>query len=154
MDEDRRPVALVTGASAGIGAATARALADAGFGVTVAARRLGRLASLARRSAATRQQLDVTDRRSVEQLAESIDRLDLLVNNAGAALGMEPVAELDEEHWLDMFELNVLAVGRMVRTFLPLLLRARTVARSSTSGPPPASRSIQAAPAMRPRSTA
>ena len=121
MSEDRQPVALVTGASSGIGAASARALAAAGFDLLVAARRHDRLDRLAAEIGAQAHPLDVTDPASVAGLAESVERLDLLVNNAGAAFGLEPIGELDEDHWRGMFELNVLAVGRVVGAFLPLL---------------------------------
>ncbi len=129
--------ALVTGASSGIGRATAVALASAGFDVTVAARRLDRLEALAEEIGGTARRLDVTDPASVEALADEIERLDLLVNNAGGAFGLAPVAELDESHWRAMFELNVLAVARMVRAFLPALRRAehgQIVNVGSTSG--------------------
>lgn len=122
QDSPRR--ALVTGASSGIGRATAVALAEAGFDVIAAARRLDRLEALADEIGGTARRLDVTDRESVEALAAEIERLDLLVNNAGGAFGLEPVAELDEGHWREMFELNVLAIARMVRTFLPSLERS------------------------------
>lgn len=136
MSDDIRPIALVTGASSGIGAASARALSAAGFAVVAAARRLERLERLAAEIGGTAARLDVTDPASVERLAEATSRLDLLVNNAGAALGLEPVAELDEDHWRDMFELNVLAVARMVRTFLPRLVASggQIVNIGSTAG--------------------
>lgn len=124
MSNEPRKQALVTGASSGIGRASAVALAEAGFHVVVAARRLERLEALAGEIDGTARRLDVTDPASVEELAGEIDRLDLLLNNAGGAFGLEPVAELDERHWRDMFELNVLAVARMVRAFLPALGRA------------------------------
>lgn len=137
MPPETRRRALVTGASSGIGHATARALADAGFEVVAAARRLDRLEALVAEIGGTARRLDVTDRASVDALAAEIDHLDLLVNNAGGAFGLAPVAELDESHWRDMFELNVLAVARMVKTFLPALRRAehgQIVDIGSTSG--------------------
>lgn len=121
MSEENRRIALVTGASSGIGEATARALSKLGFEVVVAARRFERLQALAAEIGATPHRLDVTDPESVEALTEAVPALDLLVNNAGAALGLESVEELDEENWRGMFELNVLAVARMVRSFLPAL---------------------------------
>lgn len=136
MDREDKPLALVTGASSGIGAATARALAAAGFEVVAAARRLERLEALAGEIGGVAHRLDVTDPASVARLADALPRLDLLVNNAGAALGLETVEELDEENWRGMFELNVLAVARMVRTFLPALRAAggQIVSIGSTAG--------------------
>ena len=115
------PVALVTGASSGIGAASARALAEVGFDVVLAARRLDRLEALAAETGGRALPLDVTDKAAVDASAASIDRLDLLVNNAGGAFGLERVEALDEAHWRDMFELNVLAVARMTEALLPRL---------------------------------
>ena len=124
MSDPSKKIALVTGASSGIGAASARALANAGFEVIVAARRMDRLEALAAEIDGRAYPVDVTNPESVAALAEQIPALDLLVNNAGAALGTDPVENLNEEHWTRMFELNVLAVGRMVRTFLPALRRS------------------------------
>ena len=137
MSQDNRRLALVTGASSGIGAATARALADAGFDVAIAARRFDRLEELASEIGATPHRLDVTEADSVASLTEAIPELDLLVNNAGAALGLAQVDELDEAHWRGMFELNVLAVARMLRAFLPALRRSSSgqiVQIGSTAG--------------------
>jgi NADP-dependent 3-hydroxy acid dehydrogenase YdfG len=137
MPEETTRTALVTGASSGIGRATATALATAGFDVIVAARRLDRLEALAAEIGATACHLDVTDPDSVARLAADLTDLDLLVNNAGAALGVERVEDLDEKKWQNMFELNVLAVARMVRAFLPALSAspaAQIVQIGSTSG--------------------
>jgi NADP-dependent 3-hydroxy acid dehydrogenase YdfG len=124
MSESIKRIALVTGGSSGIGAASARQLAAAGFDVIVAARRMERLEALAAEIGGRACRLDVTDPGSVATLAGQVPDLDLLVNNAGAALGADPVENLNEEHWRQMFELNVLAVARMVRTFLPALRRS------------------------------
>jgi NADP-dependent 3-hydroxy acid dehydrogenase YdfG len=124
MSESIKRIALVTGGSSGIGAASARQLASAGFEVIVAARRMERLEALADEIGGRACWLDVTDPGSVATLAGQVPDLDLLVNNAGAALGADPVENLNEEHWRQMFELNVLAVARMVRTFLPALRRS------------------------------
>ena len=121
MTQNDRPSALVTGASSGIGLEAARALAKEGFRVHVAARRRDRLEVLATEIGGEAHALDVTSQKSVDSLVGSIPTLDLLVNNAGAALGLEPTAEFDEENWRGMFELNVLGVARMVRAFLPHL---------------------------------
>lgn len=116
-----RGVAVVTGASSGIGAATARALAAAGFDVVVGARRLDRLEALATEIGGRALPLDVTDPASVEAFGAQVPSCRLLVNNAGGALGLAPIAELDEDDWRTMYESNVLGVARMTRTLLPAL---------------------------------
>ena len=117
-------LAVVTGASSGIGEATARALAEAGFTVALGARREGRIKKLADETGGHARVLDVTDRDSVASFAgwtESLGGASVLVNNAGGARGLEPIAEMDEEHWRWMFETNVLGVGLMTRALLPQL---------------------------------
>jgi NADP-dependent 3-hydroxy acid dehydrogenase YdfG len=120
MAEGRR-VAVVTGASSGIGAATARRLEAEGFAVVAGARRLDRLEEVTRPIGATALALDVRDAASVRAFAERIPRCDVLVNNAGGALGMEPVAESDDEHWRQMWETNVLGLMLVTRALLPKL---------------------------------
>jgi NADP-dependent 3-hydroxy acid dehydrogenase YdfG len=121
MPEARR-VAVVTGASSGFGAATARALAGAGFEVVVGARRLERLREVAGPLGARFRHLDVTDPGSVAAFTAGLDRVDVLVNNAGNAFGAESVADADEAKWRAMFELNVLGTLRVTRALLPLLV--------------------------------
>ena len=118
---DSRPVAVVTGASSGIGSATARRLAAEGFAVVCAARRLERLAALAAEIGGVAVACNVADTASVERLAAQVSDCTVLVNNAGGALGLEPVAEADEDHWRQMYETNVLGVMRVTRAFLPAL---------------------------------
>ena len=120
MSADRK-VALVTGASSGIGAATARSLAAAGFQVVAAARRLERCEELAREIGGRAARLDVTDPESVAVLAEALPEISVLVNNAGGALGLEPVAEADEEKWRRMYETNVMGLMRVTKALLPAL---------------------------------
>jgi NADP-dependent 3-hydroxy acid dehydrogenase YdfG len=117
-------IAVVTGASSGIGEAAARGLAAAGYRVIVAARRIDRLEALAREIGGKARQLDVTDPGSIATLAAGIERLDLLVNNAGGALGLDPIEESDDERWRIMWETNVLGVMRMTRALLPALRAA------------------------------
>ncbi len=114
-------IAVVTGASSGIGAATARALAGDGFELVLGARRLERVERLAAETGGRAVHLDVADPGSVEALAASVPDCDVLVNNAGGALGLEPLAEADEEKWRQMFESNVLGTMRMTRALLPAL---------------------------------
>jgi NADP-dependent 3-hydroxy acid dehydrogenase YdfG len=117
-----RGTAVITGASSGIGAATARALHGAGFDLVLGARRLDRLAAVAEPLGARFLPLDVTDTASVEAFAAELEGCRVLGNNAGGALGLTPVAEADEAQWRWMYEANVLGVLRMTRTLLPRLL--------------------------------
>jgi NADP-dependent 3-hydroxy acid dehydrogenase YdfG len=117
-----RPVAVVTGASSGIGAATARALAAAGFAVVLGARRVDRCAEIAAEIDGTAVRLDVTDQESVDAFVAAVPDCHLLVNNAGGAKGLEPVAEADVDDWRWMFETNVLGTLRMTRALLPALI--------------------------------
>ena len=119
--ETAKKVAIVTGASAGIGAATARSLAQAGYEVVVGARRVDRLEALAQEIGGRALPLDVTDAESASRFVAEIDRVHLLVNNAGAAYGTDRIESALDERWLQMFELNVLGVLRMIRALLPLL---------------------------------
>lgn len=116
--------ALVTGASSGIGAATVRSLAAAGFEVVAAARRLERCEEVAREVGGRAMRLDVTDPDSVAEVAQALPDVSVLINNAGGALGLEPVAEANEENWRGMYETNVLGVMRMTKGLLPALERS------------------------------
>ena len=116
--------AVVTGASSGIGEATARSLASAGFEVVAAARRLERCEELAAEIGGRALRLDVTDPDSVAELAEAVPEASVLINNAGGALGLEPVAEAEEEKWRRMYETNVMGVMRVTRALLPALQRS------------------------------
>jgi NADP-dependent 3-hydroxy acid dehydrogenase YdfG len=115
--------ALVTGASSGIGAATVRALAAAGFRTVAAARRVERCRELAAEVGGEAIELDVTDQGSVDAMAGAIGEVDVVVHSAGGALGLEPVAEADEEAWRMMFETNVLGFERVTKALLPALER-------------------------------
>jgi NADP-dependent 3-hydroxy acid dehydrogenase YdfG len=116
--------AIVTGASSGIGAATVRALAAAGFATVAAARRLDRCQQLAAEVGGRALALDVTDPSSVEQLAAELPEVSVLVHGAGGALGLEPIAEADETRWRTMYESNVLGVMRVTKALLPALERS------------------------------
>lgn len=115
---------MVTGASAGIGAATARALAGAGFSVVMGARRLGPLEDLAKQIGGVALFLDVTVPDSVRAFAEQVPECRVLVNNAGGAKGREAVAEADEDAWRWMLDVNFLGTVRVTKTFLPALERS------------------------------
>ena len=119
-----RGTAVVTGASSGIGAAAARRLAAAGFRVVLGARRLDRLEEVAESigAAARSIPLDVTDPASVDAFCGQIGECRVLVNNAGGALGRDPVADADEAQWKWMYEANVLGVLRMTKALLPTLI--------------------------------
>ena len=113
--------AVVTGASSGIGAATARRLAADGYEVVVAARREDRLAALAGEIGGRAVRLDTVDPDSVRALADGLDGLDVLVNNAGGAFGADPVATADPADWERMYAVNVLGTLRVTQALLPLL---------------------------------
>lgn len=117
----QRRVAVITGASAGFGAAIAAALAGDGYELVLGARRLDRLTAVAAPLGARALPLDVTDAGSVERFLAAIPRADVVVANAGKALGSEPIAAARDELWETMFQTNVLGVLRVVRGLLPRL---------------------------------
>jgi hypothetical protein len=119
-----QPVAVVTGASAGIGAATAARLVDEGFAVVIGARRMDRLEEIAAKTGARPLALDVCDTASVESFADAVGACQVLVNNAGGALGLDPIARADEEHWRWMYDANVLGTMRVTRALLPRLVES------------------------------
>lgn len=121
---EQRPSAVVTGASSGIGAATARALAAEGFHVVLGARRVQRCQEIADEIGGTALPLDVLDPGSVAAFAEAVPTARVLVNNAGGAKGMDPVLAADEDQWRWMWEANVLGTLRMTRAFLPRLIES------------------------------
>jgi NADP-dependent 3-hydroxy acid dehydrogenase YdfG len=135
-------VAVVTGASSGIGAATAVRLAGAGYHVVAAARRMERIESLAARiradgGQAEARQLDVTDRAGVDALADSLDRCDVLVANAGGAIGADQIADGRAEDWRAMYEVNVLGTLNVTQALLPRLIASgdgTVLMMSSTAG--------------------
>lgn len=122
MDEHGRPTAVVTGASSGIGAATATRLAEEGFAVVLGARRRDRLAEVAARCGGRALELDVTDADSVAAFCEEVDEAAILVNNAGLASGLQSVAQLDEQALRRMWETNVVGLVRMTKALLPKLI--------------------------------
>jgi NADP-dependent 3-hydroxy acid dehydrogenase YdfG len=113
---------VITGASSGIGAATAERLAAEGFSVVLGARRLDRLTELASRIGGRALPLDVTDDASVAAFVAELDRVDVLVNNAGGAFDARPVAEADLDSWQRAFDVNVLGTLRMTKALLPVLI--------------------------------
>ncbi|HZF08375.1 MAG TPA: SDR family NAD(P)-dependent oxidoreductase [Thermoanaerobaculia bacterium] len=125
MSETKK-TAVVTGASSGIGAATARALAQAGYAVTVGARRLDRLEALAGEIGGRALPLDVTDPASVQAFVAAVredsEGLNLLVNNAGGAIGLDRLEDSRDDSWETMFATNVLGVVRVTRALLPALV--------------------------------
>lgn len=141
-DRPRTRTAVVTGASSGIGAATARRLAAEGYRVVLAARRTERIEALAAELPdAEAHRLDVTDRAAVDAFAahlrEHHDSVDVLVNNAGGALGADPVATGDPADWRTMYEVNVLGVLHVTQALLPALTASgdgTVVVVSSTAG--------------------
>jgi NADP-dependent 3-hydroxy acid dehydrogenase YdfG len=121
MSPRGRATAVISGGSAGIGAATAIRLAAEGFDVVVGARRIERVEEIARVTGGRALELDVTDPGSVDRFASELDDCSLLVNNAGLAIGTDSIAELTDERARIMWETNVLGLLRMTRTLLPLL---------------------------------
>jgi NADP-dependent 3-hydroxy acid dehydrogenase YdfG len=113
--------AVLTGASSGIGAAAARALAGDGWRLVLGARRLERLEELAAEIGGEAQRLDVTDPDSVAEFCAAVPECHLLVNNAGGALGLEPIEQADEALWRSMYESNAMGTMRMTKALLPRL---------------------------------
>jgi NADP-dependent 3-hydroxy acid dehydrogenase YdfG len=122
MDPSAR-TAVVTGASSGIGAATARALAEAGYHVICAARRVDRLEELATEISGHAIACDVTDLDQVGALAAAVGgTLDVLVNNAGGAFGVGPVIDSDPDQWRQMYEINVIGTLNVTKALAPALI--------------------------------
>ncbi|WP_031511298.1 SDR family NAD(P)-dependent oxidoreductase [Streptomyces megasporus] len=144
-DKPAAPTAVVTGASGGIGAATARRLAAEGYRTVLTARRAERVEALAAELTDAGRQalpysLDVTDRAAVDAFASWLGPLapgSVLVNNAGGALGTDPVATGDPADWRAMYEVNVLGVLNMTQALLPALTASgdgTVLVLSSTAG--------------------
>lgn len=135
-----REVAIVTGASSGIGAATARALAGNGYDVIACARRMDRLTALAaENSAITAHALDITDQTSVDQLVADLKgrSISVLINCAGGAFDAASVIDSDPAIWSKTYDLNVVGTVRMVKAFAPLMQahgNGHIVIISSTAG--------------------
>jgi NADP-dependent 3-hydroxy acid dehydrogenase YdfG len=135
-------VAVITGASSGIGAACAIGLAAAGYHVVLTARRADRLAQVAAQivgtgGSAAVHQLDVTDRATVDALAASLDRCDVLVANAGGAVGADTIAASSSADWQAMYSVNVLGTLNVTQALLPKLIASgagAVVLMSSTAG--------------------
>lgn len=120
--------AVVTGASSGIGAATARLLAREGFRVICAARRADRIEALAAEIGGVAVECDITSDDDVARLAAAAGgSLDVLVNNAGGALGLEPVSEADLDAWTSMLQTNLIGTTRVTKALLPALIAAEGV---------------------------
>ncbi len=135
-----REYAVITGASSGIGAATAQLLADNGYRVIAAARRTDRLNELAKSNSEIEAfALDVTDQTSVDSLATHLSGkpVAVLINCAGGAFDFDPVTESDPEIWKKTFDINVVGSVRMVKALTPLMIshgRGHIVLISSTAG--------------------
>lgn len=135
------PTAVVTGASSGIGRATAVALANAGYHVTLGARREERLREVAAETGGRAVYLDAVDPESIAAFAAACPpAIDVLVNSAGGALGLDSVETGSDDDWIRMWETNVLGVARLTRALLPALRRsgalrwAHIVMLGSTAG--------------------
>lgn len=121
MDGSEGRTAVITGASAGIGAATAVRLAEEGFGVVLGARRKDRVEEVAAKCGGRALELDVTDRYSTDAFCDAIEHADVLVNNAGLAAGLDRIEELDEDRVRIMWETNVIGLLRVTQGLLPKL---------------------------------
>jgi NADP-dependent 3-hydroxy acid dehydrogenase YdfG len=129
-----RGVAVVTGASSGIGAASARRLAADGFEVICSARRGERLRTLAREIGGQAVVCDVTDPSAVAARAAAAgDTVALLLNNAGGALGLEPVETADLSRWRVMYETNVIGMAAVTQALIPALRAGRGTIVTITS---------------------
>ncbi|MEP6464085.1 MAG: SDR family NAD(P)-dependent oxidoreductase [Frankiaceae bacterium] len=118
----RGRTAVVTGASSGIGAAAVRRLAAAGYAVVAGARREDRLAALAQETGCRPNRLDVTSDDSVAAFTDAVGECAVLVNNAGGALGLDPVGSSSVDDWQQMYDTNVLGTLRMTKALLPKLI--------------------------------
>lgn len=116
-----KPIAVVTGASSGFGAAIAKLLAEAGYDLVLGARRMDKLQAVAEPLGAQAIALDVTDAESVRAFCEQVPNVHILINNAGGAVGTEPIAEAIDDKWQTMYDTNVLGTLRMTRELLPKL---------------------------------
>src|SRR5438067_7988546 len=125
-DSDRMPV--VTGAASGTGGATDRGLREAGFFVVLGARREDRLMAVAHELGGRGLPLDVRDLASIDAFTAAIaaeyGQVEILINNAGLAAGLQPLAQGNDDDWVQMMETNVLGLLRVTRAMLPLLRRA------------------------------
>jgi len=120
-DETQTRTAVVTGASSGIGAATARALAAQGFHVVCAARRTDRIEELAAEIGGVALTCDINDADSVAALAAAVPTCHVLVNNAGGAVGVDRIEDADLDDWRWMYDVNVLGLVRVTQALLPAL---------------------------------
>ncbi len=121
MSREEKKIAVITGASSGIGAAAAVALHDAGFQLVLGARRMDKLKKVAEPLGAEYRVLDVTDAESVKQFCDAVPSVHVLINNAGGALGMDTIALAKDDDWERMYDTNVLGLMRMTRALLPKL---------------------------------
>lgn len=134
MTTSTKGVAVVTGASSGIGKATAARLAKDGYDVILAARRTDRLEALARELGARAVTCDVTKSEDVAALAEAAgDTVALLVNNAGGAQGLETVEQADLDKWRVMYETNVIGMAAVTKALIPALRAGRGTIITITS---------------------
>lgn len=128
MPQNSKKIAIVTGASAGIGAATVTRLATEGFHVFGGARRIDRVRQITDPVGGTALYLDVTEPESIQAFISEVSAksgdlgIHVLVNNAGGALGLDRLEDANDQHWITMFETNVLGVMRMTRALLPTLI--------------------------------
>jgi NADP-dependent 3-hydroxy acid dehydrogenase YdfG len=117
---------VITGASSGFGEATARAFAKLGYSLFLGARRVEKLQQVAKECGnATAHPLDVRDKASIDAFCAAAGTPDILLNNAGLALGRDPVATLKDEDLVGMIETNVVGLLRVTRALLPRMIEAK-----------------------------
>jgi len=135
-----KPIAVVTGASSGIGAATAQLLANNGFHVVAIARRNDRLAALAKENSSIEVlQVDVTKDSDVKELAKQLQGrpVEVLVCNAGGAFDFDTVVDSDPELWMKTYDVNVVGSVRCIKEILPIMEKhgkGHVVIITSTAG--------------------
>jgi NADP-dependent 3-hydroxy acid dehydrogenase YdfG len=124
MTGARNRTAVITGASTGIGAATAIRLAEDGFDVVLGARRVDRVKEIADQCGGRGLELDVTSSESIDDFVNQFEDAHVLVNNAGLASGLQPISEMDDDRVRVMWETNVIGLLRMTRALLPRLVKS------------------------------
>ena len=135
-----KEIAVVTGASSGIGAATAQLLAESGYHVIAAARRKDRLDTLAKDNSNIEIfELDITNQSQVDSLARDLKgkSVSVLVNNAGGAFDSVDILNSDPDVWRKTYEVNVIGTVRMIKAISPIMEafgRGHIVIVSSTAG--------------------
>ena len=133
MNIDNRKLVMITGASSGFGRACAKKFAENGWKILSLARRLEKLQSLQTELGPENcliKTLDVTSTESINSLTDYLEanqiHIDLLINNAGLALGLSPVYEADLADWQTMIETNIIGLAKITRAILPKMVEQKS----------------------------